>query len=52
MMYSVVDVAELNSISRRVLGNAANALAGALRFPLPQTTESTKTTALGRLCSA
>lgn len=36
MMYSVVDVAGLNSISRRVLGNAANALAGAIKFPLPE----------------
>lgn len=36
MTYSVVDVAGLNSISRRVLGNAANALAGAICFPLPE----------------
>lgn len=28
MMYSVVDIAGLNSISRRVIGNAANAAAG------------------------
>ena len=35
MMYSVVDVAGLNSISRRVLGNAANALAGAIQGALP-----------------
>jgi uncharacterized protein (UPF0261 family) len=35
MMYSVVDVAGLNSISRQVLGNAARFLAGALRFELP-----------------
>jgi uncharacterized protein (UPF0261 family) len=28
MMYSVVDVAGLNAISRRVIGNAANAVAG------------------------
>ena len=35
MMYSVVDVAGLNSISRQVLGNAARFLAGALRFDLP-----------------
>jgi uncharacterized protein (UPF0261 family) len=35
MLYSVVDVAGLNSISRVVLGNAANALAGAIRFGLP-----------------
>ena len=36
MMYSVVDIAGLNSISRRVLGNAANAVAGAVKFPLPE----------------
>lgn len=35
MMYSVVDVAGLNSISRVVLGNAARYLAGAMRFGLP-----------------
>ena len=35
MLYSVVDIAGLNSISRRVLGNAANMLAGALRFKIP-----------------
>ena len=35
MLYSVVDVAGINSISRRVLGNAANMLAGALRFEIP-----------------
>ena len=39
MIYSVVDVAGLNSISRKVLGNAANALAGTLRFPLPDAGE-------------
>lgn len=31
MMYSVVDVAGLNSISRRVLGNAAGMIAGAVK---------------------
>jgi uncharacterized protein (UPF0261 family) len=36
MMYSVTDVAGLNRISRRVLGNAANALAGMMRNPLPE----------------
>lgn len=36
MMYSVTDVAGLNRISRRVLGNAAHALAGMLLHPLPQ----------------
>jgi uncharacterized protein (UPF0261 family) len=36
MMYSVVDIAGLNSISRRVLGNAANEIAGAVKFPLPE----------------
>ncbi|WP_372090705.1 Tm-1-like ATP-binding domain-containing protein [Tistrella mobilis] len=35
MLYSVVDLAGLNSISRRVLGNAANMMAGAVTRPLP-----------------
>ena len=35
MMYSVTDVAGLNRISRQVLGNAANALAGMIANPLP-----------------
>ena len=35
MMYSVTDVQGLNRISRRVLGNAAHALAGMMRFTLP-----------------
>ncbi|WP_428946361.1 Tm-1-like ATP-binding domain-containing protein [Pantoea sp. FN060301] len=33
MVYSVTDVAGLNRISRRVLGNAANQIAGAVLFP-------------------
>jgi uncharacterized protein (UPF0261 family) len=37
MIYSVVDIAGLNSISRKVLANAANALAGTLRFAVPET---------------
>jgi len=36
MMYSVTDVAGLNRISRRVLGNAAHALAGMMLRGLPQ----------------
>jgi len=36
MMYSVTDVAGLNRISRRVLGNAAHALAGMMLHGLPQ----------------
>jgi len=36
MMYSVTDVAGLNRISRRVLGNAAHALAGMMLHTLPQ----------------
>lgn len=36
MMYSVTDVAGLNQISRRVLGNAANALAGMLQGRIPE----------------
>lgn len=35
MLYSVTDVAGLNRISRRVLGNAAHQIAGAVRFALP-----------------
>jgi uncharacterized protein (UPF0261 family) len=35
MMYSVVDVAGINAISRQVLGNAANMLAGAVTRPIP-----------------
>lgn len=35
MMYSVTDMAGLNSISRRVLGNAAHALAGMIAHPVP-----------------
>jgi uncharacterized protein (UPF0261 family) len=35
MMYSVTDVQGLNSISRRVLGNAAHALAGMIAHPIP-----------------
>jgi uncharacterized protein (UPF0261 family) len=36
MMYSVTDVAGLNRISRRVLGNAAHALAGMMLHTSPQ----------------
>ena len=36
MMYSVTDVAGLNRISRRVLGNAAHAMAGMMLHALPQ----------------
>ncbi|GAA5162454.1 Tm-1-like ATP-binding domain-containing protein [Amycolatopsis dongchuanensis] len=35
MLHSVTDVAGLNRISRRVLGNAAHALAGACAHPVP-----------------
>lgn len=35
MMYSVTDIAGINRISRRVLGNAANALAGMIRGRIP-----------------
>ena len=35
MLYSVTDVQGLNRISRRVLGNAAHALAGMMRFTVP-----------------
>ncbi|GAA3069789.1 Tm-1-like ATP-binding domain-containing protein [Rhizobium viscosum] len=39
MMYSVVDVAGLNAISRKVIGNAANAAAGMARNPVPASTD-------------
>ena len=35
MMYSVVDIAGLNAVSRRVLGNAAHAMAGMIQHPVP-----------------
>src|SRR5262249_10251477 len=35
MMYSVVDVAGINTISRRVLGNGAHMVAGAVKFKVP-----------------
>ena len=40
MMYSVVDIAGLNSISRKVLGNAACFIAGAMKFKLPTPPEN------------
>ncbi|RUM23872.1 UPF0261 family protein [Rhizobium vallis] len=39
MMYSVVDVAGLNAISRKVIGNAANAAAGMARNPVRASTD-------------
>jgi uncharacterized protein (UPF0261 family) len=39
MMYSVVDVAGINSVSRRVLANAAHAIAGMVRHSLPPAAE-------------
>ncbi len=39
MMYSVVDVAGINSVSRRVLANAAHAIAGMVQHSLPTTAE-------------
>lgn len=39
MMYSVVDVAGINSVSRRVLANAAHAMAGMVQHSLPSVTE-------------
>ena len=39
MMYSVVDVSGLNAVSRRVLGNAAHALAGMIAYPIPTSDE-------------
>jgi uncharacterized protein (UPF0261 family) len=45
MLYSVTDVAGLNRISRRVLANAANALAGMILHALPE--ENHERSALG-----
>jgi uncharacterized protein (UPF0261 family) len=42
MMYSVTDVQGLNSISRRVLGNAAHALAGMMQHAIPPAAEPHK----------
>jgi uncharacterized protein (UPF0261 family) len=39
MMYPVVDVAGLNAVSRRVLGNAAHAMAGMIQYPVPSAGE-------------
>lgn len=39
MMYSVVDVAGINSVSRRVLANAAHAIAGMVQQSLPTAAE-------------
>ncbi len=39
MMYSVVDVAGINSVSRRVLANAAHAVAGMVQHSLPTAVE-------------
>lgn len=44
MMYAVTDVAGLNSVSRRVLGNAAHAVAGMAAHPVP---EGERRTAVG-----
>lgn len=41
MMYSVVDVAGLNNVSRRVLSNAAHAMAGMVSHTISQTAAKT-----------
>ncbi|EWG98727.1 Tm-1-like ATP-binding domain-containing protein [Halomonas sp. BC04] len=40
MIYSVTDVAGINRISRRVLGNAANALAGMMQGHIPEVNDA------------
>lgn len=40
MMNAVVDIAGINRISRLVLGNAARAMAGMVKFPLPAPPET------------
>ena len=39
MMYSVVDIAGINQISARIIGNAAAAIAGMASAPIPETPE-------------
>lgn len=39
MMYSVVDIAGLNSLSRRILANAAGAICGMVEQPIPEPSE-------------
>ena len=40
MFHSVTDIAGLNSISRKILSNAANAISGMVRFPAPKITRT------------
>lgn len=42
MMYAVADVQGLNSITRRVLGNAAHALVGMMQHPVPAPAQADK----------
>ena len=46
MLYSVADVAGLNRITRTVLGNAAHAMAGMARNPVPEVTSDRPTVGL------
>lgn len=46
MLYSVTDIAGLNRISRKVLSNAANQIAGAVRFHLDDDADSLPATGL------
>jgi uncharacterized protein (UPF0261 family) len=46
MVYSVTDMAGLNGISRRVLGNAAHAVAGMMLHPVPQAAQQRSTLGL------
>jgi uncharacterized protein (UPF0261 family) len=46
MLYSVTDIAGLNRISRKVLSNAANQIAGAIRFHVDDDADSKPATGL------
>ncbi|KFK92707.1 MULTISPECIES: Tm-1-like ATP-binding domain-containing protein [unclassified Serratia (in: enterobacteria)] len=46
MLYSVTDIAGLNRISRKVLSNAANQIAGAIRFHVDDAADSKPATGL------
>ncbi len=39
MFHPVTDVSGLNRVSRKLLGNAANALAGMMKFPVPESAD-------------
>lgn len=47
MMYSVVDIAGLNTVSRRILGNAAGAVAGMVQVKIPEPSKAEERPLIG-----